>query len=92
VFPSYNEKVAKAIVADLARRYGGNVDEILAAYNAGPRRANRFRAAGDNPGVLPSETQGYLDRAHKMSGYVTRVEINNNTGANAVSVVHQVAQ
>jgi hypothetical protein len=90
--PAYNEQAARVILSDLARRYGGNVDEVLAAYNAGPGRANRFRAAGDNPAVLPAETQGYLDRAHKMQGYLTRVEIINNTGGNAVPIVNQLAQ
>lgn len=81
--PAYNETAAKAILADLVRRYHGNTAEVLAAYNAGPGRADRFRAAGDNPAVLPRETQQYIDRAQHMQGYSpTVVTIENNTGGN----------
>lgn len=76
--PAYNEKVARAILADLAKKYHGNVSEILAAYNAGPGRANRFRAAGDNPSVLPRETQKYIGGTAGM-----RIQIDNTTGGSA---------
>lgn len=89
--PAYNERAATAVLKDLAKRYHGNTDEILAGYNAGPGRANRFRAAGDNAGVLPRETQGYLDRAHRQSGYISKVEINDNTGGNVVVSTGQTA-
>lgn len=83
--PVYNEQVARKILADLIKRYHGNTKEILAAYNAGPGAANRFRAAGDNPAVLPAETQRYITRAGAMSGYAsTTVTIENNTGGNAI--------
>ena len=82
--PAYNEMVAKTILADLVRRYHGNTKEVLAAYNAGPGAANRYRAAGDNAAVLPRETQRYIDRAQHMQGYTpTVVTIENNTGGNA---------
>ncbi len=92
--PAYNEKAARAILDDLSRRYKGNTDEILAGYNAGPGGANRFKKAGDNPSVLPGETQGYLNRAHGMTGYApnVKIDVNNNTGGNAVVSTSQVAQ
>jgi len=90
--PAYNEQAARAVLRDLVRRYHGNVDEVLAAYNAGPGRANRFRDAGDNAATLPGETQGYLSRAHAMTGYNAKVEITNNTGGNAVVSASQIPQ
>lgn len=83
--PQYNEAVARRILADLIRRYHGKTDEILAAYNAGPGRANRFRAAGDDPRTLPGETQRYITRARGLDGYSPAVvTIENVTGGNAV--------
>jgi hypothetical protein len=87
--PAYNETVAKTILADLVRRYHGNTNEILAAYNAGPGVANRYRASGDNAGVLPRETQKYIDRAQHMQGYTPIVvSVENNTGGNAAVSVN----
>ncbi len=81
--PKYNEQTARKILADLAKRYHGNVSEILAAYNGGPVRANEFRRAGDNPAVLPAETQKYI---HGTAGL--RVTIENNTGGNAIATTN----
>jgi transglycosylase-like protein with SLT domain len=76
--PKTNEETAKKILADLIKRYHGNVSEILAAYNAGPKRADDYRRAGDNPAVLPRETQKYIGGTQGMT-----VRIENNTGGNA---------
>ena len=89
--PAYNEKVAQAILNDLYRQYGGNIAEVLAAYNAGPGAANRFKRAGDNPAVLPAETQRYLERAASYNQYrdsSVKVEIHNTTGANVATIVN----
>lgn len=87
--PAYNEQAARTILRDLAKRYHGNTQEILAAYNAGPGAADRFRAAGDNPAVLPRETQKYLQRAPLLDGYAPAVvTIENNTGGNVNASVN----
>lgn len=87
--PAYSEALARKILADLVRRYHGNTAQVLAAYNAGPGRADRFRAAGDDPSVLPRETQGYLQRARGMQGYSPiTVTVENNTGGNAAVSVN----
>ena len=71
-------------MADLIKRYHGNTAEILAAYNAGPVRADKMRTSGDNISNLPMETQKYVTRARGMDGYApTVVTIENNTGGNA---------
>ena len=87
--PAYNEQLAKKILADLARRYHGNTDEILAAYNGGPRRGDQFRDSNHNLGVLPAETQRYVTRARGMDGYApATVVIENSTGGNATVSVN----
>ena len=91
--PAYNEQAARAILADLAKKYHGNVQEVLAAYNAGPGAANRFRNAGDNPSVLPQETQRYVTRARGLDGYApTTVTIENKTGDNVNISVNGLKQ
>lgn len=73
--PAYSEETARKILADLARRYRGNVPEILAAYNAGPGRADKYRAAGDDASVLPDETRRYVKGSEGM-----KVVIQDATG------------
>ena len=48
--PELNVHLGTAYLADLLRRYDGDVPLVLSAYNAGPTRANRWRRlpqAGD---------------------------------------------
>lgn len=52
----------------MLQRYDGDVELALVAYNAGPGRADEYRAAGRDPSVLPEETQGYLDKAFRAAG------------------------
>lgn len=42
----YNTKVARAIAADLYKRFNGDEEAMLVGYNAGPGRANRLMTAG----------------------------------------------
>lgn len=92
--PAYNKIVAQRVLSDLAQRYHGNTDEVLSAYNAGPGRANRYRDSGHNPSSLPAETRAYLDRAHALPNYSSKVtvEILNNTGGNAIVNSSQLPQ
>jgi hypothetical protein len=57
--PGYNEMVARAVLSDLSTRYHGNEADILAAYNAGPARADQWIAGTRG---LPAETLNYLRR------------------------------
>lgn len=82
--PAYNEKVAKVVLADLARRFNGDTDKILIGYNAGPGRAMKY---GGNPATLPAETQKYLARAHMMREYAPSIEAYVGAKANPQSVV-----
>lgn len=64
--PTYNETVARHVLADLNHRYNGDTAAVLVAYNAGPGRAAKFLAAGRDPSVLPLETQKYLEHAEHL--------------------------
>lgn len=94
--PAINRSTAEKILADLSKRYKGNTEAILAAYNAGPQIGDYIAA---HPGHLPStytnregkqapyhwqETQGYLARAG------IRVTIDNPAGASVVTQADQL--
>lgn len=61
--PVYNKMVASHILADLSRRFNGDTEAVLVAYNAGPGRAMKFIRDGRDTTELPYETQGYLEKA-----------------------------
>lgn len=54
--PTYNEHVARTILSDLYRRFRGDQDAVLAAYNAGPGVAAKLLTAG--PGTRLEATKG----------------------------------
>lgn len=53
---AYNKRVHDAIVADLHRRYNGDMEAIATAYNAGPGRANKLVTQG--PGTRLETVDG----------------------------------
>lgn len=57
--PTYNRILGIAYLSEMLRRYDGDVELALIAYNAGPGRADEI-AAGR--GQLPAETQDYVSR------------------------------
>jgi hypothetical protein len=68
--PAYAKQAATKILTDLSRRYHGEEPAILIAYNAGPKRADEWLAAGRDNSMLPYETQKYLARAGLGDGPV----------------------
>lgn len=92
--PIYNETIARRILKDLDQREKGDFTQELIGYNAGPGRADQFRAAGRDQGMLPAETQRYLQRAAELAARPQRtvVEVRNNTGGNAVIQASQLSQ
>jgi transglycosylase-like protein with SLT domain len=76
---------AAAYLADLRRRYNGDMAKAVAAYNAGPTKVD---AASQQYGAawlqhLPGETQREVRVV---------LNVNNNTGGNAVVNSNQAAQ
>ena len=64
---TYNNLVSSSILDDLTKKYGGDPQAVLIAYNAGPGVANKWIASGRDNSMLPKETQGYLQRANMMT-------------------------
>lgn len=56
--PKVNSDVADRIVADLYKRYSGNMNAIAIAYNAGPGRAGQYMKAGPGSALdaVPDKT------------------------------------
>ncbi len=66
--PVVNEKVAKMLLGELNHHYPGDPEAVAVAYNAGPKWANKWLAAGRDDSILPEETQGYVERFREMHG------------------------
>lgn len=62
--PAYNELLGIAYLSELLRKYDGDVNRALAAYNAGPGRTDAaLQEHGENfLAALPAETQDYVAR------------------------------
>jgi len=65
--PEVNLHLGAAFFVEMSRRYGGDLPLVLAAYNAGPTRATRWRryAKGSDPlrfteRIPIAETRGYV--------------------------------
>ncbi len=60
--PAVNKAMSQKLLDQLARQYGNDPEAIAVAYNAGPGRADAWKAAGRDDRMLSTETQGYLAR------------------------------
>jgi hypothetical protein len=89
--PATNKAVAETELNDLRRQYQ-TLAEVLVAYNASTAVRQRFVASGDNPAVLPLETQKYLERAAQMGANLranVHITLENKTGSSAVFATKQ---
>ena len=64
--PEQNVMGGTRFLKDMLQRYGGNLDDALAAYNWGPGNVDRH---GSSSAVLPRETRAYLV---KVKGYYSQ--------------------
>ena len=76
-----SSEAAAKMFADLLRKYKGNVDMALAAYNWGSGNIQKY---GMNH--LPQETAGYLNKYHSMVG----ANVNAPSSGNSKNVTSSV--
>lgn len=60
--PAQNIRGGSQYLSQMLRKYDGDVNKALAAYNWGPGNADKWLAAGADPAGLPSETSKYIQR------------------------------
>jgi hypothetical protein len=89
--PGYNATVAGAVLGDLQKRYRGDLDAMLVAYNAGPGRADKWLAGGRHLTGLPLETQKYLAHAHCLEQLAVAVTPNLTGGHTSAAPAEGVA-
>jgi hypothetical protein len=53
-------RLGRDYIGAMLKRYKGNQEHALAAYNWGPGNVDKWLKRGANPSELPRETQGYL--------------------------------
>jgi hypothetical protein len=73
------EAAARKILSTLAKRYNGNLTEILADYNQGSGAGRAFKRSGDDPSSLKREGQHYIAGSQRV-----HVLTQNATGGSAV--------
>ena len=57
-----NLRVGREYLGVMLKKYGGNVDHALAAYNWGPGNVDKWLRRGGDPSELPRETKTYIPR------------------------------
>ncbi len=63
-------RVGREYLAQMQRRYGGDLGKMWAAYNAGPGRLDQaIQRGGDNwLSLMPRETQDYVRKNMRQVG------------------------
>jgi Fe-S cluster assembly iron-binding protein IscA len=66
--PEEMRRVGQDYLAAMLRKYNGNLDHALAAYNWGPGNADKWIAEGADPSKLPKETREYIPKVKTAMG------------------------
>lgn len=73
--PEINMALGDPYLRDLMRAYGGNVDNALTAYNAGPIEMNSVLAAGKGPQDMGQQAREYAGHIRKLYRDATGMEL-----------------
>jgi hypothetical protein len=66
--PEKSRAAASSYLSKLLKRYNGNVDNALRAYNWGMGNVDKWIANGSDPSALPKETRDYTGKVHGNMG------------------------
>lgn len=66
--PEKSRAAASSYLSKLLKRYGGNVDNALRAYNWGMGNVDKWIANGSDISALPKETREYTGKVHGNMG------------------------
>jgi Transglycosylase SLT domain len=81
--------------AKLLKKYHNDISAVLASYNMGQGNFDKVRSAHPNDWInyVSAETKDYVKRGTQMVGAPgVLIQINNNTGGNAVVSASQLTQ
>jgi len=88
--PELQRRTARRWANKLARDYHGDIEAILAAWNAGQGGARRFIDDPNRyPGLLPAETRNYIRGYHGTFLPPDRVIIENRSSTNVITQGNQ---
>lgn len=73
--PEINMALGDPYLRDLMRAYGGNVDNALTAYNAGPIEMNSVLASGKGPQDMGQQAREYAGHIRKLYRDATGMEL-----------------
>lgn len=73
--PEINMALGDPYLRDLMRAYGGNIDNALTAYNAGPIEMNSVLAAGKGPQDMGQQAREYAGHIRKLYRDATGMEL-----------------
>jgi hypothetical protein len=69
-----NLRVGREYLGAMMKKYRGNVDHALAAYNWGPGNVDKWLRRGGDPSELPRETRAYIPKIKNFMAQQQRPE------------------
>ncbi len=66
--PAEQERVGREYLQSMLKKYDGNLDHALAAYNWGPDNVDRWIKRGSHAGQMPKETRSYIKKVKHRIG------------------------
>lgn len=73
--PEINMALGDPYLRDLMRAYGGNIDNALTAYNAGPIELNAMLAQGGGPQDMGQEAREYSGHIRRLYREATGMDL-----------------